>query len=213
MAVTLGQLRASIYRRLGTGADDPEYPPEQLLVYVNQALAELHHDCARLNENVLLVAGVTLQATADRTYAFAQQSPPIGAVEQVRRVAAGDWVLREVPFSQLEGSEGTTYALTGPSDALVLLTHPRSAARAALSLVYIAGPPSVAQDGDPLPAFLPDQYRDVVEYLVVREALAQGDEARMPPTYAERLFERRSMLWEHWTSRTPDQRRRAELAR
>lgn len=199
MAVTVKQLLDSIYRRIGTSATDPEYPREQLVTYLNDAIAECWQDCARLAPDVLLIVGRTLTKTAEpNVYAFAQQSPVIGAVEQLRRVCAGDHALRRVPYEQLEGRD--TYAVVGVSTALTLLTE----ASGPLTIDYTGGAPTVAQDGEEMPAFIPDPFRAVLEYMVVREAMAQGNEATMPDDYRMRFEERRDMLWEHWARRSPD---------
>jgi hypothetical protein len=210
MAVTIAQLLSSIYRRLGTDALDPEYPKSQLLVYLNDAIGECWQDCARLAPDVLLVTGRTLTKTAEpRTFAFAQQSPAIGAIEQLRTVWADDEPLRRVPYAEVEAAPGETYALTGPSSAQVLTTG----ARGTLMIDYIGAASSVAQDGDEIPAFIPDQFRSVLEYMVVREAMAQGNEASLPAEYRERFEERRDMLWEHWRQRSPDVPIRTNRAR
>lgn len=206
MAVTVGQLVASIYRRIGTSATDPEYPREQLLTYLNDAIAECWQDCARLAPDVLLTVGRTLTKTAEpNVYAFAQQSPAIGAVEQIRRVQTGDHELRRVPYADLDSRD--QYAVVGVSTAMLLLTE----ASGPLTIDYTAAAPVIAQDGDEMPAFIPDPFRAVLEYMVVREAMAQGNEATMPDDYRARFEERRDMLWEHWAHRSPDQRIRRDL--
>ena len=197
MAVTIKQLLDSIYRRIGTTSADPEYPREQLLTYLNDAIAEAWQDCARLAPDVLLTVGRTLQKTAEpNAYAFAQQSPAIGAVEQIRRVCCNGFELTCVPYADLATRD--QYALTGVSTSMLLLSD----AGGALVIDYTAASPMVAQDGDEMPAFIPDQFRNVLEYMVVREAMAQGDEAEMPADYRARFEERRDMLWEHWANRS-----------
>jgi uncharacterized coiled-coil protein SlyX len=206
MAVTVKQLLDSIYRRIGTNTADAEYPREQLLTYLNDAIAEAWQDCARLAPDVLLTVGRTLTKTAEpNAYALAQQSPPILAVEQVRRVRCDDHELTCVPYADLASRD--QYALTGVSTSMLLLTD----ARGTLVMDYTASAPLVAQDGDEMPTFIPDQFRAVLEYMVVREAMAQGNEAEMPPDYRARFEERRDMLWEHWANRSSNGRVRRDL--
>lgn len=207
MAVTVAQLLTSIYRRIGTAATDPEYPKSQLVVYLNDAIGECWQDCARLAPDVLLVIGRTLTKTAEPdVYAFAQQSPAIPALEQLRRVMAGRTEIRRVPYNTLDFSYDA-YAITGPSTASILHTR----ATGDVVIDYTAAAPSIAQDNEELPAFIPDQFRSVIEYMVVREAMAQGGEASMPGEYMLRFEERRDMLWEHWRNRSPDTLVRRDL--
>lgn len=207
MAVTVLQLLTSIYRRIGTSASDPEYPKSQLLVYLNDAIGECWQDCARLAPDVLLVIGRTLTKTAEPdVYALAQQSPAIPALEQLRRVMSGRTELRRVAYAYLDFSSDA-YAITGPSTASIL--HTRGSGD--LVIDYTAAAGTVAQDGEEIPAFIPDQFRSVLEYMVVREAMAQGGESSMPSEYVMRFEERRDMLWEHWRNRSPDVQVRRDL--
>lgn len=207
MSVTLGQVLTSVYRRMGTKPTDPEYPREQLVLYVNLALGELHSDCAKLaGGDVLLVRGRSITATADRTYAFASQDPPITSVLQIRRVrlaARGAVRLMPTAAESLDVAEGYSYATTGPDTAIVLETGEGVGVRDALTMDYTEGPTTVSADNDPLPSWLPDQYRDVVELMVVESALPQGGESGITRSQLDRLQDRRAQLWTHWSSRAP----------
>jgi hypothetical protein len=199
MATTLAQVLGKVRRRLGTGENDPEFPVATLTDYVNDAIAELWSDCARLAPDVLLVIdrSVTRSAGTDRVV-FAAQSPPIGAVEQIRRLRSNGQPLTCTLYEQLETAN--QYAITGSSSATVIVT--RSADP--LVMDYTPAPPRIAQGNDTLPDFIPDGYMAVVEYMVVREAMPQGGESAMPADYRDRYEERRDSLWEHWRQRSPD---------
>lgn len=207
MSVTLGQILTSAYRRMGTKDSDPEYPREQMILYANLALGELHGDCARLaGGDVLLVAAREISATADRTYDLAAQSPAITSVTQIRRVRQTgrlDVVYDAVAYETLEDTDGLAYAATGPDSAIVLYTSSASPVRSGLTIDYTEGPALLSSSNDNLPAWLPDQYRDVVELMVVQSALPQGSEARMAGEQLQKLEDRRAQLWTHWSARAP----------
>ena len=207
MSVTLGQVLTSVYRRMGSKPSDPEYPRDQLVLYVNLAVGELHGDCARIaGGDVLLVRGRAIEATADRTYALAEQSPAIASVTQIRRVrlTGRDQVrLRPVTAESLDLEEGYAYATTGPDSAVVLYTSDGVAVRASLTIDYTEGPALLSADNDTLPAWLPDQYRDVVELMVVESALPQGGESGITQAQLAKLQDRRAQLWTHWSTRAP----------
>lgn len=207
MSVTVGQALTSIWRRMGTKENDPEYPRDQMRLYLTLAVGELHSDCAKLAfGDVLLVRGRSLVATADRTYRFAEQTPPITSWLQVRRVrlANGSAALVPVAAESLDDVEGYAFALGGVGEGAVLYTNASVASRAALTIDYTDGPPApYTSDNDELPAWLPDQYRDVVELMVAQMALPQGGESRLPDALVARLEDRRAQLWTHWSARTP----------
>lgn len=214
MPTTLGQVLTSAWRRMGTKPNDPEYPREQMALYANLALGELHSDCAKLaGGDVLLIAGRAIVATDDRLYEFAQQSPAITSVLQVRRVrlANRDNVrLRPVTMESLDVADGYGYALTGPDSAIVLHASLGVGVRDGLLIDYTEGPPTLSADNDVLPPWFPEQYRDVLELMVADAALAQGGESTIVQRQLDRLEDRRAQLWTHWSSRSPGAARRRD---
>ncbi len=213
MALNGEEVIASAYRRMGTKSSDPEYPAAQMLIYLNVALGELHDDCARLAGGDVLLTTVELTPTADRTYALAEQQPPITSVTQIRRVRlASDGRTRLAPVAaeSLEAAGEYAYAASGPDSAIILRTSDAVGTRAVLDMDFTPGPPTLANAAEVLPAWLPDQYRDVVELLIVDAAMPQGGESKIAARQLEKLDERRAQLWTHWSSRNPGNAKRRD---
>jgi hypothetical protein len=127
-------------------------------------------------------------------------------VTQIRRVRLSqraDVRLTPVSAESLDTADGYCYATTGPDSSITIHTSDGVGASEALTIDYTEGPTLVSADNDALPAWLPDQYRDVVELMVVESSLPQGGEGGMTRSQSDRLQDRRAQLWTHWSTRAP----------
>lgn len=196
---SLGTIKASIRRFLGTESDDPAYSSPILDPVVQEAVDSLRTDIDLENPGYN-AKEVTLTADSgtSRDYTFATQSTPVTDFArwlEVRWTDSDGLELAEVRLDELRDAGTDHFAIIGIDSAPTLKVSKDSPSGKDVWLRYTAWGATLSDDSD-VPAGIPLRFHDVIalECLFV---FALGGEERLPAELNRRWMDRRAQLMHH----------------